>query len=293
MRSSACVAACVCAVAGLGGSGAATAAAARSASPLAVAFGTPLHGYISLPDGRVLATEDGGGTWRRVGTAPPLRALDAVSSGLLFGLSGRVLLRSRDGGRTWSRLHRFRAEGEVGPGAGAVEFVDRDHGWVSARGGPLYRTVDGGRRWTAAGPSCGRLDLYVGGFSFLDRRHGFAVCGGQPATIMQHRTYLRTSDGGTTWHVVRAGIFDGYVTALAYVSTRVGFQAADRDGIRSVTGGRGALFADDADDVASMSWPSARVGYAVLFHGGLFRTADGGRTWRATGPWGTGRLPPR
>jgi hypothetical protein len=40
------------------------------------------------------------------------------------------------------------------------------------------------------------------------------------------------------------------------------------------------LFTDDTDSVLAMSWPSTRVGYALLLQRGLLRTVDGGRHWR-------------
>ena len=257
--------------------------AARAREPVAVNFPTPATGYLALRGGALLASHDGGHSWRRVNEGIRFDALDFVSSANGFGLSGRSLFRTLDGGRRWSRLHAFpKGHGFFGPAGEVISFVDRRHGWVVPANAKLYRTDDGGRSWTRLGFGCN--GEVIGGVSFVTTRTGFAVCGGPPATIMQYRTYLRTHDDRNSWETTERRIFTGHVSGLEHLSERVGFEHASRLGIARLPSHRTLLFTDDAEGVVSMSWPDARRGFAVLSAAGLVRTNDGGRRWRRVHP---------
>jgi len=159
-----------------------------------------------------------------------------------------------------------------------VDFVDRQFGFVASGPRRIFRTRDGGRSWERLRFACPRHD-YLGGLAFANRREGFAVCGGQAATAMQRRAYSFTADGGTSWRSGRRHVASGHVALVASPSARIRYVYASRLGI-SRLGGPLLLFTDDVDSVLAMTWPSPRIGYALLFHGGLRRTVDGGRQWR-------------
>jgi hypothetical protein len=213
---------------------------------------------------------------------PPLVAVDFVSATDGFALSGRgVLWTTRDGGATWQAGRRFTpAPGAIdGPAPPmVVDFVDRHFGFVASGPRTIFRTRDGGRRWQRLRFACRHND-YLGGLAFASRREGFAACGGQPATAMQFQRYSVTHNGGTSWRHGRERIQSGHVALVAFPSRRTRYVYASRLGIFRL-GGPTLLFTDDTDSVLAMSWPSARVGYALLLHGGLRRTVDGGRHWR-------------
>ena len=159
-----------------------------------------------------------------------------------------------------------------------VEFVDRRFGFVAAGPRRIFRTRDGGQTWQRLRFGCPKPD-YLGGLAFANRRAGFAACGGQPATAMQLRSYAFTANGGTTWRRGRQRISSGHVALVASPSPRTRYVYASRQGIFRL-GGPLLLFTDDTDSVLAMSWPTPRVGYALLLHGGLRLTTDGGRHWR-------------
>jgi hypothetical protein len=247
-----------------------------------VAFPERNLGYFVTASGGVRQSRDGGRTWRRVGSVPPLVALDFVSATDGFALSRRgVLWTTTDSGRTWRAGRRLTpAPGPIdGPGFPmVVDFVDRQFGFVASGPRRIFRTRDGGRRWQRLRFACPYPD-YLGGLAFATRREGFASCGGQPATAMQFRSYHFTHNGGTSWRHVRARIESGHVGLLALPTPRTRYIYASRLGIVQLGGPR-LLFTDDTDSVLAMSWPSPRVGYALLLQRGLIRTVDGGRHWR-------------
>lgn len=248
-----------------------------------IAFPTRTVGYFVTDRGGIRRTRDGGRTWRAVGSVSrPLVAVDFVSPADGFGLSRRgALWATRDGGRRWEIVHRFiPAPGELnGPApAMTVDFVDRAVGYVASGPSRVFRTRDGGRSWRRLSFGCPD-DHYLGGLAFANRRRGFAVCGGQPATAMQYREYHFTSDGGDTWRHDKARVFDGHIALAAFPAVGVRYIYASRWGISRLAG-QLLLNTDDADSVLAMSWPTPAVGYALLLHGGLRRTLDRGNHWR-------------
>jgi photosystem II stability/assembly factor-like uncharacterized protein len=247
-----------------------------------VAFPTPHLGYLVTAAGAVRRSRDGGRTWRRVGRVAPLVAVDFVSATHGFALSTRgVLWTSGDAGRTWQAGRRFVPSPGDHRGPAplmVVDFVDEEFGFVAAGPRRVFRTRNGGRSWQRLRFGCPSYD-YLGGLGFANRRGGFAACGGQPATAMQRRSYAFTADGGTTWRHSRNRIESGHVALAASPSPRVRYLYASRLGIFRLNGPV-LLFTNDTDSVLGMSWPTPRVGYALLLHGGLRRTSDGGRHWR-------------
>jgi photosystem II stability/assembly factor-like uncharacterized protein len=157
--------------------------------------------------GLVLGTGDGGRTWRelkdRSGKGAPFSINDVwftsatdgwAAGGNLEDNEEDVLLRTTDGGRTWERRPTGAAEY-----LRAVQFVDRDHGWVvgmtvdtvdpSGPPGPskILATSDGGATWVVQ-LTAPRSFYDV---LFVDALHGWAV--GDRAAI------YATTDGGRTW----------------------------------------------------------------------------------------------
>ena len=250
----------------------------------------------------LLATRDGGRSWRVVSRGRRVRVLEFVTPRRGFALTDEdALLATADGGRTWSVAHRFPRVEPAGPFGGAVDFVDASHGWVAPLDERLYRTADAGRTWTRLSLPCG---FVLGGVSFIDRSHGYAVCGGQPATIEQEKEFYATSDGGAMWTLLaRTHLFGGprprptdlpttgHAIGLDFRSADVGFLITSRGGIvRTADGGRTwrqSLFTDDAYTVSSTSWAGPRRVFATYFGGnvtGLLRSDDAGAHWRQIDP---------
>lgn len=171
-------------------------------------------------------------------------------------MNGLALYWTSDDGRTW-RTVTPPGIGDVIARVADVDAVDDRHLWVSASDIPgdrdvhgsirhpeILRTTDGGRTWRAVIPpgcyGCGGSHL-----SFLDARHGFALNG------FPNRLYA-TADGGATWRLVASTPFSG---ALTFVTSREAWGVSD---------------------------PTGSVGSDERPVGGgkLFRTTDGGQTWR-------------
>lgn len=140
--------------------------------------------------GVILATTDGGTSWRRqyLGSAD-VTGFSFLSPTLGFAATSQGLLKTEDG-RTWRPV--------PGPSLEQVEFFSPEAGWALSGGSQefqrtLLATADGGATWRrlAIGPVAGACFFGVQvGIAALSAHAGQAV------------TVERTTDGGAHWHPV-------------------------------------------------------------------------------------------
>jgi photosystem II stability/assembly factor-like uncharacterized protein len=111
--------------------------------------------------------------------------------------SGRfVLMHTTDAGNHWAR----QLGGDVESAGVYVNFFNSTEGVVAVLGSQsvVYRTVDGGRRWSAEPILSGVADLTsVSSASFVDAVNGWLLLS-SPA-VTNGAELVRTSDGGATW----------------------------------------------------------------------------------------------
>jgi photosystem II stability/assembly factor-like uncharacterized protein len=174
----------------------------------AVDFVSPTQGWFvaTFDSGRyaLLHTNDAGRHWQRQLTGATDQREIYVDffdpRNGVFGLLGAhsLLLRTADGGRTWSSKPAPNATAQVLD----ATFVDPDHGWMLARTADrvaapaeLYSTRDGGADWSNLGsPVRGTDQAYQvhftsGGEGWLD-------------SISARPYAYRTEDAGATWQQV-------------------------------------------------------------------------------------------
>lgn len=171
-------------------------------------FVSPTEGWFvaTFDSGRyaLLHTADAGKHWQRqlAGATDQRRVyvdfFDARNG--IFGLLGAqpMLLRTADGGRTWSPKPALNTTAFVL----AATFVDPDHGWLLVRSGTravaapeLFRTQDGGADWTNLGSPVKGADQAFR-VQFVNRDAGWLD------TISARPYAYRSLDGGVTWRQV-------------------------------------------------------------------------------------------
>lgn len=165
----------------------------------------------------MLATDDGGTTWRaqNSGTKDQLLAVYAVSPAQVFAVGAfGTLLSTSDGGRSWNKhemkwdvlIERIVKEGGlVEPNLNAVYFNSPESGWIAGEFGLVLHTKDSGRTWISQRYSSDLPQLYA--VKFVDDRHGLTM--GQAGSLIQ------TTDGGQRWSVVKLEVKrDLYQVAL-------------------------------------------------------------------------------
>jgi photosystem II stability/assembly factor-like uncharacterized protein len=181
-----------------------------------------------------LRTTDGGAHWEDVSPPSlPNRQGDAAEfyldsnhawQGQTF--AGHVVIfRTADGGRTWQQGAAVPVKGTDPTGIRSITsglyFIDDQRGWLqtgnsigmgSFQYGPspdpaaqgLYRTVDGGLRWTleSTGPGAAATGCFFGGdMTFISTTRGWILPNCPPGLGHSRLELLATSNGGVTWSV--------------------------------------------------------------------------------------------
>jgi photosystem II stability/assembly factor-like uncharacterized protein len=192
----------------------------------ALSFVDSSHGWLvgrpkGAPRWRIMASGDGGETWRRQASvlldtwrSPQIEPLDAQH---VWVAAGESVYATVDGGDQWARQ---RVPGSVA----AIDFVSAERGWVGVSVGctpqvvnGVYATTDGGATWVAQGTKTRLCSVDIHGVTFLDENVGWAVGGPRGGRILgpeMTNVAFGTTDGGTTWRQLDVGLFD-YCTSVA------------------------------------------------------------------------------
>ena len=202
-----------------------------------------LKAYGFLGKGLMLASSDGGRTWRRQRLPAGLVPTDVAFADARHGWAIAELndaaanpyrysvLSTSDGGARW-RVRYTAASGET---LNALAAVAADHCWAvgyasQQHAGLVVRTADGGLHWSAQRP-VPHQDLE--GVSFPDARDGWAVGSGGAVLV--------THDGGATWAPQHSGV--------SFSDTQHGW---------ALVGGRSLLITSDGGGSWSVLQPEGR-----------------------------------
>ena len=268
-------------------------------------------------------SDDGGQSFRRLPwTASDLRCTSPIAAvffvssdiGYLMLDNGNVL-RTNDGGQTWSRRTAVPLTRAVNPSSDArpsdIFFVDENTGVAAIGIGVVYRTKDGGATWTpVANPPASLRGLW-----FVNQNDGYGV--GDNGLV------IRTDNGGQSWGDRSTGATRGDLLSIncANADTCVATTRRGNELLRTTNGGQSFTSVSPANQrlfAAAFAAPSrvvavgnvgttvvsndaaetfSRVGdelggaftslraatpstaYAFGRAGSLARTTDGGQTW--------------
>jgi photosystem II stability/assembly factor-like uncharacterized protein len=250
------------------------------------------RGWAVGSKGALLATEDGGRSWK----AKP-RPSDDVLRDIYFSDERNgwlvcernvyelktkedprtYLMNTKDGGEHWNRVS---IDGvDVDARLVRAVFRPRGRGWVFGEHGAIFKSRDWGENWIKL--QSPTRNLLLGG-AFIDDYRGWLVGAGS--------TILQTSDGGETWHRSKLpDAKDVRFTATSFVDNRVGWAVGSAGNVyRTVNGGRTwqAQNSTVSADLLDVKFLDALEGWAVGAEGTIVYTHDGGLNWRAE-PSGT------
>ena len=262
----------------------------------------------------------GGLRWREVG---PLRGGRSVAvagsvarpNEYWFGTTGGGVMKTTDGGLTWTPMSDRYFGGTIG--AIAVDARNPDIVWVgggetcirgnTAHGDGLWKTTDGGRTWTRLG----FVEEHISSIELDWRNSNVAYLGvfGNPFQASANRGLFKTTDGGRTFNKAlfvndSTGVIDIQLDPTNPDILYVAMWQAYRTPWSMSSGGLGSGLHKSTDGGATWTnlsqtargFPkgvTGKIGIAVspakpsriwaqVEHdsGGLYRSDDAGQTWQ-------------
>lgn len=291
----------------------------------------------------IYASTDGGNSWAYLHEDEDgfgIQLVDDPVHGNLFAVvtretTGLGLLVSADGGASWSDITGdiptlpayveviFALQLAVDPNLPGAAFFAFEYNGASpgTRETATFRSVDGGRTWTHAGPGGAPIAvgpahrIYAAGYRSVDGGATWTATGAPPDTLVtltvglspdlvyagvQDRGVLRSDDGARSWQIADRGLRASTVAAVAVdpenparlyaVVPGQGFFLSRNAGQRWRQAGAGL-----PTDAASLQYSTLAIDpgdSAVLYlawnggFGGFSRSIDGGATFITPPPAG-------
>jgi photosystem II stability/assembly factor-like uncharacterized protein len=184
---------------------------------------------------------------------------------------GRVL-RTNDGGVTWTQLKQFR-----GWGLHTVAFSGPDTGWCGGNDGELHMSIDTGSTWTDAvqGPAGTLYSVF-----FVDEDNGWAVGGSN----FDSSEILHTTNGGAKWEQQTGEVNNRRFKSVFFTTVSTGYIAGDETIMKTTDAGANWLSQTAPNyDYNCVMFSDASNGWAVagnsLAVSAVVRTQDGGASW--------------
>ncbi len=262
-----------------------TAASATPGGAVAkeIVFNGPESGIVFVSPGGAAATvayftTDAGVSWKPL-TIPGanVERVYRFDANTLYAIGGETLLRSIDGGLTWTK----RAFG-AGLTLTSIACADASTCLLTTSKGELDRTTDAGE--TAVTITASSVPLAGAAFATPSRAVAVGAAGQTVVSDDAGINYVPIGgDIGGQFSLVRRGP----VPSAAF--------APGAKGQLALTGDGGATWkvanVSTSADLADTSWPDVKTGYALDVRGGLFRTQNSGLTWQtlSAGPGGASR----
>jgi len=224
-------------------------------------------------DHKLLRTD--GKDWKDAGTVAQHRGdywFTSAQTG--FVASGRAILRTQDGGRSWHPVYQCQMNAEVrgltrnlSCEFAKLYFLDEQKGWAISNapapetGFVIASTEDGGGTWNSSVVLPGE-NPREGAIWFSDATHGALLTGGK---------FFYSSDGGKTWTGATGQI--GGKPNIQFAGSNVGWAIHYRQMSYTVDGGQHWVTREIAfpTEVEAFSLAGPQSGYAVGGHGMVYR----------------------
>ena len=237
---------------------------------------------------------DGGRTWHQFNAGIQKGTISAIVNQIIFNPRGTEMVyaattvgvfRSLDGGRNWAE--RMVGMNEVSFVVSLVMDPQRPNVLYAGTTGGVYRTLDGAERWekksrgmVAADAKMASMALGVNGLA-VDPTNSDVVYAGTTKGL------YKSTDQGEHWVKLEGSVQDSYVSAIQldptqpsvlYLATSDRVQKSEDSGVTWQPKINGL----DATSIRSLQISSSdpQVLYVGTNGGGLYRSEDGGESWK-------------
>jgi photosystem II stability/assembly factor-like uncharacterized protein len=210
-------------------------------------------------------------------------AMHGWIAGGSYEITGGLIGRTSDGGKTWSFVSNLTDRDRLN--VGAIHFFDANRGIAAASSGAILATTDSGATWF----SVARKGHVVGLSTvfFLDERRGWAAGTGD---------VIRTDDAGEHWSPLSSDATDASyrspIRAIQFLDEHNGWVAGMQSWIARTTDGGGTwqpvgipIVGPERPTFWDLSFVDSECGWVVGEEGAIISTTDAGMTWtrRSTG----------
>ncbi len=283
-------------------------------------------GFASGADGLIFTTADGGKAWKQVFKADDVFSFygfAALNANTILAGGGdddsTVIVRSADGGTTWSRVSHPRLRW----GLNHIVHAGGDTVFASGSTG-ILRSLDAGATWTLSVAADSVLNLRnIHEMTFVDSRIGYATGDGTHIikTVNAGETWqkfavncegcsasrnilaldflnanegwvlgsfplmgARTKDGGSTWEKLpMTDVRATWAQTIAMTDSKKGMLLANSVYYLTEDGGETWTNGIKGFDnhIEDMHFVDSTSGWLVGSGGGIQNTKDGGKTWKA------------
>lgn len=219
---------------------------------------------------------------------------DPVRAATIYAVTSKGLMKSADGGESWSALGETELPQEIPPSCVAVNPLNSRELYVGYDGKGIFKSSDGGVGWKSLGE--GLSNRYVRCIAISPKDPNLIYIGIQNGVAI-------TTNGGEYWHLTSGFKRAVNVNAIAIdpLNPQYLFAATGGAGVYK-SGNGGVSWRDINEGLSSLSILALHIDpenpdivLAGAYHpatptdlyigeasGGVYRTADGGRTWQET-----------
>jgi photosystem II stability/assembly factor-like uncharacterized protein len=251
----------------------------------AVEFAGPV-GFASGDFGTLVRSSDGGRTWSglQTGLTESLTHLRMLGPKTVIVGGTCALRRSDDSGLTFRRLPWTASDDSCLGGIAALDFPSSSVGYLVLGNGNVVRSRDGGRTWARR---TAVPDTSVSGVRGISPTDVDFVSDTTGYVVTNGGEAFQTTDGGNTWRTVLGLPFT--LRSIAFPSPAVGYVAGDAATVFKTTDG-GASWQEsdlpaDVGSLAQIRCASVDICEGVgTFGDRLVRTTDGGGSWDSVSP---------
>lgn len=270
---------------------------------------------VSKNSGKIMRTYDGGNSWQTFNAGRPITSMYFLNSRVGYiGAASFYILKTVDGGATWQTSFY---QPVIPSKINFIYFVDENKGFAFREYYTFMKTIDGGVTWTtenfsnqmfsmyfvnsSVGYMCGEYAkafrtgdggntwqpvhpnnyYYLGtdvlSTFFTDEDHGYSV--GMRGIIH------KTSNGGATWQQYGAH-YNGF-TDVDFATDSLAYASSGNDLLKSTDGGNSwqpltnsLIFQPAPYGLIHFFSRDTGIVTAGEYQGWIFKTYDGGSTWK-------------